>query len=231
MEIRFNKGLSITLITILILINVFGQTLILSYIDHFRLVNNFELSILGILITSVGSIMDYLPNLLIGIWLFTMSKKFQQERCSWFLIGLIFGQYSLIFLTILLIVHGIKFKIDINKAFKPILILLIISIFLDAASNFLIKPYLTMNFSVTDYGFFGEYKSYLSFLNLGIMILIHIILAVKLYKWIGHLQMKGKFLWSISTVFLGLLPIILFNGFALNKIEENDISFTNPKIN
>ena len=85
MEIRFNKGLSITLITILILINVFGQTLILSYIDHLRLVDNFKLSTLGILITSVGSIMDYLPNLLIGIWLFTMSKKFQQERWSWFL--------------------------------------------------------------------------------------------------------------------------------------------------
>ncbi|MBP1672757.1 MAG: hypothetical protein H6Q25_572 [Bacteroidetes bacterium] len=222
MKIRFNNGLSITLITILILINVFGQVLILSYIDHLQLINNLKISTLGILITNLSSIIDYLPNLLIGIWLFTLSTNFQQERWSWFLLGLAFGEYSLIFLAILLIVQGIKFKIDLNKVFKPILILLIISIFLTAASRFLIKPYLTMNLNATDYGFFGEYKSYLSFLNLGVMILIHIILAVKLYKWIGHIQMKGKLLWSISTVFLGLLPIILFNGFTLNKIKENE---------
>jgi len=222
MEIRFNKGFSILIITMLILIYVFGQTLILSFFDFFKSDSNYGISTLGIFITSLSSIFDYLPNLLIGIWLFTMTNKFQQDKWSWTLIGLVFGQYSLIFLAILMIVQGIKLKIDLYKAFRSILILLIISFILNPTSSFFIKPYLTMYLNATDYGNLIEYKSYLSFINYGIMFLLNIILAAKLYKLIGQLQIKGKFLWTISTVFLGLFPIILFNELTLNKMDKNN---------
>lgn len=222
MEIRFNKGFSIILIAILILINVFGQTLILSYIDFFRLDSNYELSTLDILMTGLTSIFDYLPNLVIGIWLFVMTFKFQQDRWSWFLIGLVFGQYSLIFLAILMIVQSIKLKVDLNKALRPVLILLIVSFFLNPASNYIIKPYLTSVLTVTDYGILTEYKAYLSFLNYGIVILLNINLASKLYKLIRQLQIKGKLLWTISTVFLGLFPVILFNELIMNKMDNNN---------
>jgi len=222
MEIKFNKGLSIILIAILILINVTGQTLILSYIDFFRIDSNYGLSTLDILMTSLTSIFDFLPNLVIGIWLFTMTFKFQQDRLSWFLIGLAFGQYSLIFLAILMIVQSIKIKVDFNKSLRPVLILLIVSFFLNPASSFIAKPYLTRFLSVSDYAILIEYDSYLTFLNYGIVILLNIILASKLYKLIGQLQIKGKILWTISTIFLGLFPVILFNELILTKIDNNN---------
>src|SRR5690554_7718119 len=182
MEIKFNKGLSIILIAILILINVTGQTLILSYIDFFRIDSNYGLSTLDILMTSLTSIFDFLPNLVIGIWLFTMTFKFQQDRLSWFLIGLAFGQYSLIFLAILMIVQSIKIKVDFNKSLRPVLILLIVSFFLNPASSFIAKPYLTRFLSASNYAILIAYDSYLTLLNYGIVILLNIILASKLYK-------------------------------------------------
>lgn len=221
MEIKFNKGFSILFIIILILIYVFGQTLILSFIDFFRLDSNYELSTLDILIISLTSIFAYLPNLVIGIWLFVMANKFQQDKWSWFLIGLAFGQYSLIFLAILLIVEGIKLNVDLNKALRPVLILLIISFFLNPASSFIVRPYLTRVLNVTDFGILAEYNSYLSFLNYGIVILLNIILATRLYKLIGKLHIKGKLLWTISTIFLGLFPVILFNELILIKTDDN----------
>jgi hypothetical protein len=222
MEIKFNKGFSILLIIILILIFVFGQTLILSFIDFVRLDSHYELSTLDILITSLTSIFDHLPNLVIGIWLFAIVNKFQEDKWSWFLIGLAFGQYSLIFLAIILIVQGIKLKVDLNKALRPVLILMIISFFLNPASSFIIRPYLTRILNATDYGILTEYNSYLSFFNYGIVILLNIILSVKLYNLIGQLQIKGKFLWTISTVFLGLFPVILFNELIITKIDNNN---------
>ena len=222
MDIKFNKGLSIILIAMLILINVFGQTLILSYIDFFRLDSNYELSALDILMTSLTSIFNYLPNLVIGIWLFTMTFKFQQDRLSWFLIGLAFGQYCLIFLAILMIVQSIKLNVDLNKALRPVLILLIVSFFLNPVSSFIAKPYLTRFLSVSDYALLIEYDSYLTFMNYGIVILLNIILAIKLYKLIGQLQVKGKFLWTISTVVLGLFPVILFNELIMTKMDNNN---------
>jgi hypothetical protein len=158
----------------------------------------------------------------IGIWLFVSATKFQQEKWSWFVIGLAFGQYSLIFLAILLIVQNIKLKVDFNKALKPVLILLIISFFLNPASSFIIRPYLTRILSITDYGFLTEYNSYLSFFSYGIVILINIILASKLYKLIGQLQIKGKLLWAVSTVFLGLFTVILFNELIMTKTNNNN---------
>ncbi len=222
MEIKFNKGISIILIAILILINVFGQILILSYIDFFILDSNYEISVVDIVMTSLTSIFDYLPNLVIGIWLFTMTLKLQQDRLSWLLIGLAFGEYSVIFLVILLIVQGTKTKVDLNRALKPILILLIISFFLNPASSFISKPYLIRFLSVSEYELLREYDSYLTFINYGIVILLNSILASKLFKFIGQLQVKGKFIWAISTVFLGLFPVILFNELILTKMDNNN---------
>jgi hypothetical protein len=121
-----------------------------------------------------------------------------------------------------LIVQGIKLKVDLNKALRPVLILMIISFFLNPASSFIIRPYLTRILNATDYGILTEYNSYLSFFNYGIVILLNIILSVKLYNLIGQLQIKGKFLWTISTVFLGLFPVILFNELIITKIDNNN---------
>lgn len=108
MEIKFNKGFSIVLIAILIIMNVFGQTVILSCIDLFRINPNYDLSILDILISSLASIFKYSSNLVTGVWLFIICPKLKQEKWSWFLLGLTFGFYSLIFLTILLVIQSKK---------------------------------------------------------------------------------------------------------------------------
>ena len=202
------------------MIYLFGQVLILSYIDLFNSESNYELSVLDILITTLSLIFTNLNRLLIGIWFFLMADKFKQEKWSWFLIGLVFSQYSLIFLAILLITQSINTKVDLNKVLRPILILLIISVLLNPVSKFITTPYLTRFLTATDYGYLTIYSSYLSFVTLGIMILLNIVLASRLYKFIGQIQMKGKFLWAISTVFLGLFPVILFNEIVLIRSDE-----------
>lgn len=220
MEIKFNKGFAIIVIVILILIYVLGQIFILSYIDFIRQDISYELSIRDILVTSLSSIMGNFNRLVIGIWLFASASKFQQDKWSWFVIGLAFGQLGLIFLAILLIVHNIKLKVDFNKALIPVLILLIISYLLNPASSFIFKPYLVKILRITDIGLFTNYNSYLSFFSYVIVVVIHVILATKLYKLIGQLQIKGKFLWAVSTVFLGLFPVILFNELIMTKTEN-----------
>lgn len=220
MEIKFNKGFSVTLIIILILNYLFGQTLILSFLDFINPKSNYELSVLDIFITSLSLIFRNLSNLTIGIWLFLMAEKFQQKKWTWFLIGLAFGEYSLVFLVILLIVQGISSKVDFYKSLKPILILLIISLLLNPLSDFIINPFLQRTLNRSDYRFMTEYNSYISFINYGIMILLNVVLASKLFKLIGLLQMKGKILWTISTIFLGLFPIILFNELIMIKKEK-----------
>lgn len=221
MEIKFNKVFSILLILLLILMYIFPKTLILSYIDFFKVDSKYELSTLDIFITSLISIINFFPNLVIGLWQFVMAKKLQQDKWTWLLIGLVFGQYSLIFLALLLIVKSIKLKVDLYKALRPVLILLIISFFLNPVSGFFSRTYMDkiLNESGAP-GFMLQWNSYLSFFIYGIMILLNIILAIRLNKLIGELQIKGKFLWTISTIFLGLFPVILFNELIMTKIEN-----------
>ncbi len=220
MEIKFNKGFSITVILILILINIFGQTLILLFIDFFSVDSYYELSIIDILITSMISIFNYLPGFIIGLWLFFNAKNFQQNNWSWFLIGLAYGQYSLIFLAIILLVQGIKLNVDINKAIRTVLIFLIISFFLKPLSTFIFKLYTTRVLGISGLTIMTEYNSYIPIFNYGIAILLNIIFANKLYKLIGQLQLKGRLLWTISTVFIGLFPVILFNEFIMIKNDK-----------
>src|SRR5690554_2381082 len=220
MELRFNKGLSIILSIILILIYSFGQVLSLFFIDLQYPNSEYGFSTLDFIVTNISMVFSNLDRIVIGIWLFLIAERFIQEKWSWLLIGLAFGQYSLMLFAILLFFQSARSKVDIYKAIRPLLVLLIISFFLSPMSNFILQPYIMRILETSDYMTFTEYNSYLSFGIYGIVVLLNIILARRIYKLISKLQMKGKFLWAISTVLLGLFPVILFNELILIKTDN-----------
>ncbi len=70
----------------------------------------------------------------------------------------------------------------------------------------------------------ANYNAYHIYLNYGFMLVLNIILSSKLYKLMVQLQIKGKVVWLLSTIFLGLFPVILFNELIITKTDHNKVS-------
>lgn len=133
-----------------------------------------------------------------------------------------YGQYSLVLLAILLIIQNKTSKLDLINSVKPILIILIITVMLNIVLKTILTTYSVRTFNTVVYGHVSSFNSYLSIILIGFVILINIALAIKLNNHMKQLLFRGKILWALSTICLGLFPIILFNELILLKRKENN---------
>jgi len=163
-----------------------------------------------------------LSGFIIGIWLYLYVGNFNQDKWTWLLIGLLFGQYALILFGIIVIISNAVSHINLFSALKPILLILIISIMISPLTSFVFPPYMAKGLGSSDYGLFFEYKSYIVFVEYVIMLLMNIVFAFKLNSWIKELKIENKAVWVVSTVFLGLFPVILFHEYILIESKNKD---------
>lgn len=211
MELKLNKSLSIILIIVFVAIIFFGLNIILPIVNLVSPENPYNLTFLDLIIPNLTIVISYSKGIIIGLWLYVNANEFHQDKLTWLLIGLIFGQYGLILFGMLLIIQNEESNVNLFNSLKPVLTLLIITFFFNPLTSFLFKPYMTRMYGLTEYAFITEYKTYLVFALYGIMILMNFIFAFKLKKLVITLGMKGKTVWIIATIFLGLFPVILFN--------------------
>ena len=226
MEIKFNKIFSITFIILLIFTYFLGYTF-LDFIDSLK---NQRINPDFLSSKSIYAYLSFsLPNfyhLIVGIWLFLMAPKFKMEKLSWMLIGMVFGGISLVFFALLLIINKIKSEVDLNKTLLPLLILLSISFFINPVLSFLQEQFAAKMIVVEDYSNMIGYISTLSIVYYAIMLFFNTLFAIKLYHQARREQIKGKLVWAISALILGLLPVILFNEGLFIK---TDYTLETPK--
>jgi len=220
MEIKLNRTLSLIFTILLISIFLFGLPLISLIIDLIKPESQLEINLPDLLLANLSLTFAYLSRLIIGLWFYFNVSRFNYDRLTWLTIGLAYGQYGLILLGIIMIIQNTNSRLDLFKSLKPILILLIVTLFLSIISKPLLTPYLTRVLSFQEFGFTQEYSSYLTISAYLIVIIMNIIFATKLSKWIRQFNLKNKTTWIISTIFLGLFPIILFNELTIIKNDN-----------
>lgn len=216
MEIRINKGLSIILIIALIAINYFIVPLSFGFMEFYPPNIKYDFSVNKLLMANLIFIISNLSILIIGIWLFFNVSKLNQDKWTWFLVGLVYGQYSLIFFGLILIIKNINLQIDLLKSFQIILILLVITFCLKFVCKQLFYKYL----SIAGFGISNSFN--FNYLSLGIMFLMNIVFAVKLSQEISNVKMTQKVIWLILTLVMGLFPVIMYNELQLIEKMKNN---------
>ena len=136
MDPILNKKFSISLITLYTLISILGIPLVIGI---FSIIygNNFFVGLgLNIFITILKSIVSFGGSFIIGLFLFANANKLNQDKWTWLLLGIIYGQYSLLFYILLLIFNKKQLFKDLIKEISFILLLLIILHVTNIAANF-----------------------------------------------------------------------------------------------
>ena len=222
MDIKLNKGISIILIFFLFTINFIGIPVMSLFIKTIHPDMVYDSYMINLLIANLEILFSNLDNIIIGIWLFSQSKKYNLDNWTWMTIGLIYGNYSLIFFSIVILIQGFNSTHDLYKSFSSLLVILIISFLLNSIDNFVITQPLKNILGMENYGFVIVIKQYLNYISFGIMILMNFIFALLLYSWMKSLKLRKKIIWIIATIFFGIFPLILFNELSMiKKINKN----------
>jgi hypothetical protein len=220
MDLKIKKEFSISMIVTLISIYLIGLPLVYTVIHLIGIDPDFNLSLINLFLANLSLTMNNLGGLIIGMWMFYNAESLKQDKWTWLLIGLIYGQYSLLLIAIIMIMQNINSRLDLINSIRKILVLLIITFFLNIAAKSLLTPYLTYVMDATNYGFVIKYTSLLTIISYGLMILMNIILAIKLSSWIKSIYMPKRIIWIIATLFLRVFPVILFNVLTITQKEN-----------
>lgn len=220
MDVKINEAVSLMLIILLVLIYFLGIPIFKVIYDQI-IPNNYELSFLNLFIGNLPIAFSGIANIIIGIWLYANVIQLNQDQWTWFLIGLVFGQFGLIFLGIILIRQNKKTEVNLLETLKPLLLLLTITLIVSPLSNILLRPYILRTIDPFNYGFIAQLMPVSNLAIWFIMFIVNIIFAVKMANFIKELNLKNKGTWIIATIFLGLFPVILFNELVI--IEKNKI--------
>ena len=95
-------------------------------------------------------------------------------------------------------------------------IILIILFILNIAGGYLITPYLTSIFGVEEYGQYSMTISVATIVKLTLGYLLNIVLAIWTYREAKR-QNEKPLMWTVFTLFFGLIAIVLFYLFLLIK--------------
>jgi hypothetical protein len=228
MRIRFNKGFSIILSIVIVTIYLFGLHLVVTTMDLFQPDKEFDFNWINVFITNLSLVFSKLDGIIIGLWFLFNSKKFNQDKWTWILIGLVYGQFSLILFGLIIIIQNIKSNINLLKSLNPIILLLTVTFLLNMGIKPLTMPYLTSQImSVENYGLLQEYSAYLHIATYFILILLNIIFAFRLGKWIKSVDVYRKSVWIFATVVFGLFPVIILNEIVLVKRNNKNALHNN----
>ena len=95
-------------------------------------------------------------------------------------------------------------------------IILIILFILNIAGGYLITPYLTSIFGMEEYGQYSTTISVATIVKLTLGYLLNIVLAIWTYREAKR-QNEKPLMWTVFTLFFGLIAIVLFYLFLLIK--------------
>jgi len=221
MEIRINKGFSITFSIVLVLIILIGFPIVGIITNTIYPENGYSLTLHNTLLGNLPNFLTYLGRIVIGLWFFSRAQEFNLDKWTWLLIGLVFGQYSLVLFGINLISQSQVTSKNLFVSLKPILILLILTCIIPVLSNQLTSLYMIRTENSYFYAFMTNYNTYLTLAIFGIGFIINVIFARMLDSWFGEFRIEGKVIWIIATLFLGILPVILFKEILIMSRNEN----------
>jgi len=151
MDLKIKKEFSISMIVTLISIYLIGLPLVYTVIHLIGIDPDFNLSLINLFLANLSLTMNNLGGLIIGMWMFYNAESLKQDKWTWLLIGLIYGQYSLLLIAIIIIMQNINSRLDLINSIRKILVLLIITFFLNIAAKSLLTPYLTYVMDATNY--------------------------------------------------------------------------------
>lgn len=95
-------------------------------------------------------------------------------------------------------------------------IILIILFILNIAGGYLITPYLTSIFDVEEYSKYSLTIRVASIIKLTLGYILNIVLAIWTYRE-ANKQNEKPIIWTVLTLFFGLIAIVLFYLFLLIK--------------
>jgi len=224
MKIKLYKGLSISLAILLIFSFTVGSFIYYIIYEFIYPEKNYSLPYMNYVVENLRSIFHYLDRIIIGIWLFAIAEKLKQDKWSWLLIGLVYSEFAVILLLIVVIFQNIKSEEDLFASTRNLLILLLIALIFKSIARELVLylPSIT-NHRVESLKHFGINMGYLKFMYLFVYIIYFILntlFAFRLSNRLKDQNIRNKKIWVISTVLFGLLPLILFEGMEINKRKK-----------
>jgi len=222
MEIKLNKGLSITVSIVYLIIFTIGIPLFHYLKCHFIADSCLEPSCGASWIVGLSFFLASITPFLIGLWLYFNSDNYGIDKWTWLALGLVYGHYALVLLIVMLIIEKAKLKIDIIKSIQNLLVLLIICVVLTMLSKMLFNNILCKSvLYVRSYSDFAKHSNLMSILIVGFMIMMNIFLAIREFGKENIDKVSIRSIWILATIILGLLPIILHKGMVELSTKNN----------
>lgn len=222
MEIKLNKTLSITFSAILLISFTIGIPLFHFLINQGTSDNRIDFSLRPSWFSALFSFLEHLSPIFLGIWMFVNARNYGIEKWTWLTLGLIYSDYALILLLIMLIIENPDSTIDIFKSFQNLLIILLVCHLVTYLTNVFYKQII---YKVLDgmggYAFFGDDMKVVLVLTTVFMIVMNVFLAIGQFRKQYFTSNKHRAVWMIATMFFGLLPIILHRGILKLKDKNN----------
>lgn len=220
MDITLKPVFSIPAVILLILIYLFGLPIVYGIIHFTDSDTYFNISLFDLLIANLGLTAKHIGGLIIGLGLFNSATPLKQDRWTWLLVGLLYGYYALLFITIVVIMQNIHSMDELIYPVQKIVVLLIIGFLASTVLPYSVKSYIPMRMDIINQGFVSMYTTLLTVIIYGVMAFINILLVFKLYIWNKTNAMPQNVIWMIAILLLGLFPLVLYNALLLMRKNE-----------
>lgn len=219
MPIKINKIVVLTFFLLSLTIRLLGIPAIWTFQNMIEGNSIYSTPLIMLFVENLLLNISLLSPLIIGMWFYFSAEKMMLDKWTWLLLGFLYADYALLLMGMVIIIQSNRISLNIFKSLVPILVLLIINRFLVPSFQMLSKP-LLVSFGKEVHALSIEYTRYISLISVMFLLVVNIILAVKLKRWIKSLNIQNGTIWVISTIFLGLFPIILFNELSIIRTNE-----------
>ena len=222
MEFKLNKALSICISILYLIIFTVGIPVLHFLKAHFFADSCIESSCGASWIIGIPFFLMSLSPFLIGLWLYVNSNNYGIDKWTWLALGLVYGNYALVLLILILIIEKVNLKMDIYKSIKNLLILLIICYVLTMLSKMFFNHDFYKTFiDVHSYSDYANYSRLMAILISGFMIVTNIFIAISEFLKRNVDKSSVRSIWIIAVIVLGLLPIILHKGIVELRNKNN----------
>ncbi len=196
MPIKLNKIFSLIVLLLIVIIKLIGVPLIWIFQNSISINVLFDSTLKTMLFGSVILQFSYLCPLIIGVWFFLKSDKLTLDKWTWLIIGLIYGEYALLLMAIIIIIQSIRTKINLIQSLIPILILLVLSRIISPLLQMLSETIIVKYHSLETQLQLNEWTRYINLFFVIIIYVVNIILAFRLNSWIKSLNIPKRGIWG-----------------------------------
>ena len=161
-----------------------------------------------------------LGSVVSGIYLGFIAKRYKQDFWLWLLLGMVYAKFAIIFFVSYCLYNEIGIDKKLIKSLLSLFLLIVIfHLFFNALGSSAINFFLKRLFPPQVFGFLSIYKIYIQAFSIGYHFLSNIILSIIFYIHLKNKQVK-PLKWVITTIFLGLLPVIVFELLNVESIKN-----------